>query len=238
MPTVILVRHGRSAANGSGVLAGRTPGVKLDETGRRQAVAVAERLEAVPLVAVVSSPLERCRQTAAEIVRRHRSGTALKVASDKRLTECGYGDWTGRALKDLAKEPLWKVVQQHPSGVTFPGGESMRAMQQRGVDAIRDHDARIADQHGPAALWVAVSHGDVIKAIVADALGMHLDAFQRIVVDTASTTVISYTPGRPFVVQVNDTGSDLTALVSPPPKKRSRRRSPQSVESDAVVGGR
>ena len=238
MPTVILVRHGRSSANGNGVLAGRTPGVRLDEKGHEQAAAVAGRLAKLPLTAVVSSPLERCRQTAAAIVKPH---SGLKVASDKRLTECGYGDWTGKALKDLAKEPLWRVVQQHPSGVTFPGGESMRAMQQRGVDAVRDHDARIGAEHGPGALWVAVSHGDVIKAIVADALGMHLDAFQRIVVDTASTTVISYTPGRPFVVQVNDTGSDLSSLVPPPPKKAAaKKRAParRIPESDAVVGGR
>ena len=234
MPTVILVRHGRSSANGSGILAGRTAGVKLDDKGHEQAAAVAGRLATLPLVAVVSSPLDRCRQTAAAIVKPH---TGLKVASDKRLTECGYGEWTGRALKDLAKEPLWRVVQQHPSGVTFPGGESMRAMQQRGVDAVRDHDARIAAEHGAGAIWVAVSHGDVIKAIVADALGMHLDAFQRIVVDTASTTVISYTPGRPFVVQVNDTGSDLSALVPPPPRKKTARTR-RIPESDAVVGGR
>ena len=234
MPTVILVRHGRSSANGNGILAGRTPGVKLDDKGHEQAAAVSERLAKLPLVAVVSSPLERCRQTAAAIAGPHR---ALKVASDKRLTECGYGEWTGKALKDLAKEPLWKVVQQHPSGVTFPGGESMRAMQQRGVDAVRDHDARLGAEHGPGAIWVAVSHGDVIKAIVADALGMHLDAFQRIVVDTASTTVISYTPGRPFVVQVNDTGSDLGALV-PPPAKKKTTRTRRIPESDAVVGGR
>lgn len=229
MPTVILVRHGRSSANLSGVLAGRTPGVKLDDTGKTQAANVADRLAGLPVTAVVSSPLERCRQTAQEIAKRHK----LKVASDKRLTECGYGDWTGKAIKDLAKDPLWKVVQQHPSGVTFPGGESMRAMQQRGVDAVRDHDVKIGKQHGDHAIWVAVSHGDVIKAIVADALGMHLDAFQRIVVDTASTTVISYTPGRPFVVQVNDTGSDLAKLI--PQQKPKKARIP---ESDAVVGGR
>ncbi|HZO63377.1 MAG TPA: histidine phosphatase family protein [Kribbellaceae bacterium] len=229
MPTVILVRHGRSGANHSGVLAGRAPGVKLDETGRAQAVAVAERLAGVPLVAVVSSPLERCRQTAAEIVRRH---PGLKVRSDRRLTECEYGEWTGKTLKDLAKDPLWPIVQQHPSGVTFPGGESMREMQQRGVDAVRDHDRSIGERHGPHAVWVAVSHGDVIKAIVADALGMHLDSFQRIVVDTASATVISYTPGRPFLVRLNDGGSDLTALLPPPAK---RRKAPSS---DAVVGGR
>jgi probable phosphomutase (TIGR03848 family) len=230
MPTVILVRHGRSTSNTSGVLAGRTPGVKLDETGLQQADAVAERLAALPLAAIVTSPLDRCKQTAAAIAGHHE---ALRPATDKRLTECGYGDWTGKAIKDLAKDPLWKVVQQHPSGVTFPGGESMRAMQQRGVDAVRDHDVRIGKEHGAHAIWIAVSHGDVIKAIVADALGMHLDAFQRIVVDTASTTVISYTPGRPFVVQVNDTGSDLAKLV--PQQKPKKARIP---ESDAVVGGR
>jgi probable phosphomutase (TIGR03848 family) len=229
MPTVILVRHGRSGANQAGILAGRTPGVRLDETGQRQAVALAERLAGVPLAAVVSSPLERCRQTAAEIVRRH---PGLRVRSDKRLTECEYGEWTGKALKDLVKDPLWPIVQQHPSGVTFPGGESMREMQQRGVDAIRAHDKAIGEQHGAHAVWVAVSHGDVIKAIVADALGMHLDSFQRIVVDTASATVISYTPGRPFLVRLNDSAGDLAALL-PPPKKTKKAPS-----SDAVVGGR
>jgi probable phosphomutase (TIGR03848 family) len=231
MPTVILVRHGRSTANNSGVLAGRTPGVKLDEAGRAQAAAVADRLAALPLAAVVTSPLDRCRQTAAEIARRH---DGLRPSSDRRLTECGYGDWTGKALADLAKDPLWPVVQQHPSAVTFPGGESMRAMQQRGVDAIRAHDTAIGAAHGAHAVWVAVSHGDVIKAIVADALGMHLDLFQRIVVDTASATVISYTPGRPFLVRLNDSAGDLSALIPPPPKKKSRR----GQSSDAVVGGR
>ncbi len=232
MPTVILVRHGRSTANNSGVLAGRTPGVKLDETGHAQAAAVADRLGGLPLAAVVTSPLDRCRQTATEIARRH---PPLRPSSDRRLTECGYGDWTGKALKDLAKDPLWPVVQQHPSAVTFPGGESMRAMQQRGVDSIRDHDTKVGAEHGPDAVWVAVSHGDVIKAIVADALGLHLDLFQRIVVDTASATVISYTPGRPFLVRLNDTAGDLTTLV-PPPKKRGASRRTRS--SDAVVGGR
>ncbi len=228
---MILVRHGRSGANKSGILAGRTPGVRLDETGQRQAVALAERLAGVPLAAVVSSPLERCRQTAAEIVRRH---PGLRVRSDKRLTECEYGEWTGKALKDLSKDPLWPIVQQHPSGVTFPGGESMREMQQRGVDAVRHHDKSIGEQHGPHAVWVACSHGDVIKAIVADALGMHLDSFQRIVVDTASATVISYTPCRPFLVRLNDTSGDLAALLPPPPKAKTKK----APSSDAVVGGR
>lgn len=236
MPTVILVRHGRSSANTSGVLAGRTPGVKLDEKGLQQAQEVAERLAVVPLAAVVTSPLERCRQTASAIVARQQG---LRAATDKRLTECGYGDWTGMKLSALMKDPLWPVVQQHPSAVTFPNGESMRMMQQRAVDAVRDHDARLAASHGGDAVWVAVSHGDVIKAIVADALGLHLDTFQRIVVDTASTTVITYTATRPFVVRVNDTGSELTSLVPQPSAAGNGRRRKTAVRSsDAVVGGR
>jgi probable phosphomutase (TIGR03848 family) len=232
MPTVILVRHGRSTSNTSGVLAGRMPGVKLDETGLQQADAVAERLAALPLAAIVTSPLDRCKQTAAAIAGHHE---AVRPATDKRLTECGYGDWTGQLLSKLMKDPLWPVVQQHPSAVTFPNGESMRGMQQRAVDAVRAHDAALTTSHGAEAVWVAVTHGDVIKAIVADALGLHLDTFQRIVVDTASATVITYTPTRPFVVRLNDTGSELASL-APPPKGRSRKSAVRS--SDAVVGGR
>ncbi|TDD29302.1 MSMEG_4193 family putative phosphomutase [Kribbella turkmenica] len=231
MPTVILVRHGRSAANTSGTLAGRTPGVKLDETGLQQAEAVAQRLAELPLAAIVTSPLERCKQTAVAIARPH---AELRPATDRRLTECGYGDWTGQKLTALMKDPLWSVVQQHPSAVTFPNGESMRAMQQRAVDAVRAHDAALAQSHGDDALWVAVSHGDVIKAIVADALAQHLDTFQRIVVDTASTTIITYTKTRPFLVRLNDSGSELASLVPKPATgKRTRKQS-----SDAVVGGR
>jgi probable phosphomutase (TIGR03848 family) len=232
MPTVILVRHGRSDANKSGVLAGRTPGVKLDEAGLQQADAVAERLAVLPLAAIVTSPLDRCKQTAAAIASHH---DTLRPVNDKRLTECGYGDWTGLQLSALMKDPLWPVVQQHPSAVTFPNGESMRTMQQRAVDAIRDHDVELAASHGPDAVWVAVSHGDVIKAIVADALGVHLDTFQRIVVDTATTTVITYTPTRPFVVRLNDSGSELDSLA---PKPKGRRRRATAPSSDAVVGGR
>ncbi|HEY0472946.1 MAG TPA: histidine phosphatase family protein [Kribbella sp.] len=233
MPTVILVRHGRSNANTSGVLAGRTPGVKLDETGLKQAAAVGERLAGLPLAAIVTSPLDRCKQTAAAIAKHHE---ALRPATDRRLTECGYGDWTGKQLTSLMKDPLWPVVQQHPSAVTFPNGESMRGMQQRAVNAIREHDAAVAESHGPGALWVAVSHGDVIKAIVADALAQHLDTFQRIVIDTASTTIITYTPTRPFLVRLNDSGSELASLVPKPTKTRGKKSAVPS--SDAVVGGR
>lgn len=230
MATVLLVRHGRSSANSRGILAGRAPGVFLDDVGQQQATDTAARIASLPVVAVVSSPLERCEQTAQAVAAALAS--PLPVQTDDRLVECGYGDWTGQELKSLAKDPLWKVVQSHPSGATFPNGESMREMQARGVAAMRDWDQRITAEFGGDALWVASSHGDVIKAILADALGTHLDNFQRIVVDPASVSVISYTPLRPFVVRYNEHG-DLGGLA--PPKRRSRRR--KTVSSDAVVGG-
>lgn len=231
MATVLLVRHGRTSANTNGVLAGRTPGVKLDDVGRKQAHDLGDRVAALPIKVIVSSPLERCRQTASALAGALMS--PLTVTLDKRLIECGYGDWTGRPLKDLAKEPLWKVVQGHPSAAEFPGGESLRDMQARALAAIRDHDAAVNAEFGPDSLWVAVSHGDVIKAIVADAAGSHLDSFQRIVVDPGSVSVVSYTPYRPFVVRLNEHG-DLSGL-APTGKRRSRRRTARS--SDAPVGG-
>jgi probable phosphomutase (TIGR03848 family) len=224
--TVILLRHGRTTANTGGVLAGWTPGVELDEAGMQQAKAVAERLAKVPLAAVVSSPLERCRQTA-EVVA---AGRDLEVRTDERLGEARYGEWTGRPLKELVKDPLWKVVQQHPSAAVFPGaeGEGLAQTQARAVAAVRAWNAEL----GKDAVWLACSHGDVIKAVLADALGMHLDSFQRIVVDPASISVVAYTETRPFVVRMNDTGGDVAALM-PPPKRRRRR----AASSDAVVGG-
>ncbi|UOY02488.1 histidine phosphatase family protein [Blastococcus sp. PRF04-17] len=226
MTTVILLRHGRTTANTGGVLAGWTPGVQLDETGAAQVRAVGERLAKVPLAAVVSSPLERCRQTSAAVA----AGRDLQVATDDRLGEARYGDWTGRTIKELTKDPLWRVVQQHPSAAVFPGpeGEGLAQTQARAVSAVREWNARL----GPDAVWLACSHGDVIKAILADALGLHLDQFQRIVVDPASVSVVTYTDTRPFVVRVNDVGGDVSALI-PPPRKRRRRKA----SSDAVVGG-
>src|SRR4051812_24996275 len=243
VPTVLLVRHGRTTANASGTLAGWTPGIGLDEVGRGQAQALAERVAAVPLAAVVTSPLQRCQETVAELITvPGPKGAARPVPLvDDRLGEARYGDWTGRPLKDLAKEPLWRVVQAHPSAVTFPGehGESMLAMQLRAVEAVREHDAAVAREHGDDAVWLAVSHGDIIKSLLADALGMHFDAFQRIVVDPCSVSVVRYTPLRPFALRVNDIGGDLSALVPP---KRPRRRRPgaaaaAAASSEAVVGG-
>jgi 2,3-bisphosphoglycerate-dependent phosphoglycerate mutase len=230
MATLILARHGRTNANVTGVLAGRSKGVHLDDTGLEQARAAGARLTGLPLAAIVSSPLERCRETAREIVRQQ--ADAPRAATERGLLECDYGSWTGRPLKTLAKEPLWRTVQAHPSAAQFPDGEAMTAMSSRAVGAVRRWDARVEAEHGPTAVWVAVSHGDVIKAILADALGIHLDAFQRIMVDPASLSVVRYTPGRPFVVTMNSTAGDLSHLRPPARKRRSRK-----VSSDAPVGG-
>lgn len=221
--TLLLVRHGLTATTGR-VLTGWTPGIGLDDRGRAQAARLAERLAALPLDAIVTSPLQRCRETVAAIAaRRH---TAIET--DERVGECGYGEWTGRQLKELENDPLWRVVQVHPSAVTFPGGESMLGMQHRAVAAVRDWNKRL----GEDATYLICSHGDVIKAIVADSLGLHLDQSQRIQADPCSLTVIRYTPLRPFLVRMNDTGGGVQDLLPRPVSEARKERS-----SDAMVGG-
>ena len=226
MTLVLLVRHGLTAVTGS-VLSGWTPGVTLDERGIGQAEALAARLAPVPLDAIVTSPLERCAQTAAAVAA---GRTRTPFHRDERVGECRYGDWTGQPLKRLAKDPLWRVVQQHPSAVRFPGpdGESMLDMQHRAVSAVRSWNAAL----GQDACYLVCSHGDVIKAIVTDALGMHLDQLQRVQADPCSLTVIRYTPLRPFLVRMNDTGGDVSGLI-----RREESRAGRRSESDGVVGG-
>jgi probable phosphomutase (TIGR03848 family) len=228
--TVVLVRHGLTHMTGP-VLAGWTPGLHLDERGQAQAKKVAERLRPLPLAAIVSSPLDRCLDTAAAIA----EGRGLSIAVDDRIGECRYGDWTGKELKVLMKDPLWKVVQANPSAVVFPGpeGEALRDTQARAVNSLREWDKKIEAEHGPEAVWLACSHGDVIKALVADALGMHLDLFQRINIDPCSVTVIRYAELRSFALRVNDNGGGIEDLIPPKKKSRSRRK----LSSDAVVGG-
>lgn len=218
MTKVLLIRHGRTTANSAGTLAGWSDGVSLDEVGRQQARALGERLANLPLAEVVTSPLDRCRETVEAMI----TGGEIPVRADERLGECRYGDWTGRSIKELARQPLWKIVQNYPSAAVFPGpdGESLRAVQARAVDAVRDTAQRLFQTAGPNAIWAAVSHGDVIKLIVADALGLHLDLFQRLVIDPCSVTAIRYTPQRPFLLRLNDTG-DLSPLL--PPRRRGQR---------------
>jgi probable phosphomutase (TIGR03848 family) len=230
MSTLLLVRHGLTALTGP-VLAGRTPGVHLDERGQKQAAAVAARIAVLPLTAIVTSPLERCRETATAVQQAQaEAGRELELAVDERIVECEYGEWTGRPLKELTRDPVWKVVQTQPSAARFPGGEALSEVSARSVSAVREWNARLPDD----AVWVACSHGDVIKAILADALGLHLDQFQRIVVDPCSVSVVRYTATRPYVLRSNDVGSDLAPFVPP---KRRRRTSRKAADDDATVGG-
>jgi len=226
---VLLVRHGLTATTGS-VLTGWTPGIPLDERGRRQAEALASRLAAVELDAIISSPLERCRQTADAIAAAGAARPAVR--EDARLGECHYGDWTGQPLKRLAKEPLWRVVQAHPGAARFPGedGESITDMQYRAVSAVRDWNRQL----GSGAAYLICSHADVIKSVIADSLGMHIDMLQRIQVDPCSLTAIRYTPLRPFVLRMNDTGGVVESLKKPEPR---RSRATARRETEAPVGG-
>ncbi|UXA16189.1 histidine phosphatase family protein [Mycobacterium sp. SMC-4] len=222
--TVLLVRHGRSTSNTAHTLAGRSAGVDLDDRGREQAQALVERVGALPIRAIVRSPLLRCERTVEPLA------AALRVQPvvDERISEVDYGSWTGRKIGELVKEPLWAVVQQQPSAAVFPDGEGLAAVQARAVAAVREHDRRLADEHGSDVLWIACTHGDVIKAVLADALGTHLDSFQRINADPASVSVIRYTALRPFVIHVNHTGPALNSALA---------ASPEVPSGDAVVGG-
>lgn len=229
MAYCILIRHGRSTANTQGVLAGWTEGVALDETGQEQARRLVTRLEGTPLVHLATSPLQRCRETADPLLDAH----ALTAQVHEGLGECRYGAWTGRSLGELSEEPLWRTVQDHPSEAVFPDGddypgESIPAMADRAVAAVREIDAAITQQHGPHAVWAAVSHGDIIKSILADAVGTPLDHFQRLHVDPASVSVVHYSETRPMLLRSNDTGS--STLRPPTPVG-------DTPAGDAVVGG-
>ena len=201
---VLLVRHGQTPTTGK-TLPGRAKGLHLADKGLEQAANAAERIAplAKNVAAVYASPLERTRETAAPIAK----AVAQRVRSNRGLLECDFGEWTGAELKTLGKLPEWKQVQRYPSGFRFPGGESFSEMQVRINDAIAD----MVKAH-PGKTVVAVSHADPIKAVVAHAMGTHLDLFQRIVVSPCSVTAILYTADGPIVLCVNSTGRDLTAL--------------------------
>ncbi|MBP2370379.1 histidine phosphatase family protein [Pseudonocardia parietis] len=226
MATLILLRHGRSTANTAGVLAGRSPGVELDARGREQAATVVDRLADLPIASIITSPMIRCRQTVAPLA----AARGLDPVVEDDLAEVDYGSWTGRKISELVTEDLWKVVQAHPSAATFPDGEALAGMQARSVAAVRRQVARVRAEHGDDAILLACSHGDVIKAVLADALASHLDNFQRIVVDTCSVSVVAYTELRPFVARMNEQSGDVASLVPKPPSE-------EQAPSDAVVGG-
>ena len=200
---VLLVRHAVTPTTGI-KLPGRAPGLHLSDEGRRQADAAADRVAKIPkLAAVYASPLERARETALPIARQRN----LAVRIERDLAELDVGDWTGLSLKRASKRQEWSIVQRHPSGFRFPGGESFPEMQTRMTAAL----ASLVARH-PGEIIAAVSHADPIKAAVAQALGTPLDLFQRIFIAPASITAVFYRPEGPAVLTVNSMDGDLAAL--------------------------
>ena len=202
---VLLVRHALTPSTGI-KLPGRSRGLHLSDQGRLQANALAARLEKLPTIAAVyASPLERARETALPIARTRQ--LALRIEHD--LSEIDIGQWTGLSIKRARRKPEWEIIQRHPSGFRFPGGESFTEMQTRTIAALQ----RIGARHRGETI-VAVSHADPIKAAVAHALGTPLDLFQRIFIAPASITAVAYHPQGPAVLTVNSVDGDLGALVS------------------------
>lgn len=211
MTLVFLLRHAHSTANSSGVLAGRTVGVHLSPLGRIQARNLTSRLGEIPLKSLRSSPLERCAETLNPWLRKREmsdSPLMTELTIDHDLAEVDYGLWSGMKLRTLSRDPLWKTVQDRPSKVTFPQGESLLAMQKRAMKSV---DAGLSLRGKGHVLLM--SHGDVVKAIIASALGMHLDEFQRIVIDPASVSILDYSGSRPRVLLLNDSRSKLDSSI-------------------------
>ena len=215
MTLLLLIRHGMNDWV-HGRLAGWTPGVHLNEQGRAQAQALAERLADLPIAAVYTSPLERAIETAQPVAAAR--GLPLRVIEN--IGEVRYGEWTGGELKELSKHELWPGVQHYPSGTRFPGGETLGEVQMRAVAAL---DALRA-QH-PNEIIAAVAHADLLKLVIAYYIGMHIDLFQRLVIDTASVTAIAFSPMGPRLMAYNYTGS----LEHLKPKKEE----PQPVAAEA-----
>ncbi|MGL5864116.1 MAG: MSMEG_4193 family putative phosphomutase [Phycicoccus sp.] len=227
MAIVLLARHGHSTANADGVLAGWSDGVGLTDSGRQQAERLRVRLDGTTVRRVASSPLQRCRETVAL------AAPAAEVITDDGLGECRYGAWTGRRLADVAKDPLWRVVQDDPARARFPDddrfpGESMAEMADRVLVAVRAHDAAVEAEHGPAAVWVAVSHGDPIKAVVAEAVGAGLAGLQRVRVDPGSVSAVYVSAARMVLLASNTVDGALAPLVGVPTAHRP---------GDSTVGG-
>jgi probable phosphoglycerate mutase len=212
MALILLIRHGENEYTKTGKLAGWTKGVSLNEAGRKQAQALAARLKPLPIKHIYSSPLERARETAAPLA----EALGLSVNVRDGLGEVRYGEWTGKSLKRLGRQKLWRVVQNQPSAMQFPQGETMRGVQLRLVDELE----RIARAH-PKDLVAVFGHSDPIKMVVAFYLGMPLDLFQRIQIQTGSVTMLRLGQGSPSLVKLNDTGPFEAPR---PPHRRPARR--------------
>ena len=213
MSLVVLIRHAHSTANEAGLLSGQRSGVHLSEKGRKQARELTHRLGGLPLKTLRSSPLERCRETIEPWRKKFAPEVEVEIEDD--LLEIDYGNWSGRKLRTLVKEPLWSIVQNQPSRVIFPGGEAMAAMQTRALGALY----RALDAPGKGHILL-ISHGDVLKSIVASAMGMHLDEFQRIVLDPASISLLDFSAGKGRVLLMNGSPSKISEILATTHSKR------------------
>ena len=204
MTTLYLVRHAVTEHTGK-KLSGWMEGISLTEQGREQAEAVAESLAGVPFEAIYSSPIARTLETATVIADRH----DLRVKTKRDLGEVEYGGWTNRPLRSLMRTKLWTTVQRWPSSARFPDGESIREVQVRALAEVE----KIAEAH-PKGTVCCVSHGDVIKLIVAHHLGVHIDLYQRIVIAPASVSVVSLTERGPAILSLNSMPMSIPAKES------------------------
>jgi probable phosphomutase (TIGR03848 family) len=214
---LVLIRHAHSESNAAGVLSGRIPNVHLSAKGVKQAEQLSQRLGSFPVAQMRISPMERCFETVSPWINEHvlAANPRFEPTIDPMLNEVDYGDWSGKRLATLSRKREWKTVQESPSRMYFPGGEGIAAMQARAMKSVHEvaslSDSKVA---------VFVSHGDVIKSIVASALGMHLDEFQRIIIDPASVSIIEYSSVKPRILLVNDSRAIVTDLLKAP--KRSK----------------
>ena len=214
MARIVLLRHAHSVANEKNLLAGRTPGIALSKTGRDQALQLVNRLGAITFDEIAVSPMQRCRETIDPWLTS--SDGKSRVVTDDSISEVDYGSWSGKSLASLRRKSQWKVVQEFPSQMVFPEGESLLEMQGRALSGF--YRLNSVKGKGPRLL---VSHGDVIKSIVASALSMHLDDFQRIVIDPASVTVLDFSSDKPRVLLLNDSRSDLESFLNAPFRARN-----------------
>ena len=204
MARIVLLRHAHSVANEKNLLAGRTAGISLSKTGKEQAKDLISRLGTIQFDEVAISPLQRCRETIDPWLTS--TGAKSRIVVDESVSEVDYGSWSGKTLSSLRRKAQWEIVQDFPSQMTFPEGESLLEMQGRALSGFYRLNA--VKGKGPRLL---VSHGDVIKSIVAHCLGMHLDQFQRLVIEPASLTIIDTDSGTSRLVRFNDAKGFLSS---------------------------
>jgi probable phosphomutase (TIGR03848 family) len=206
---IVLLRHAHSTANSSGILAGQVPGISLSKDGLRQAEDLIQRIGRSKFDSIRVSPMQRCEETINPWISSRFSRGLENYLIDDGLIEMNYGTWSGRKLSSLRREPLWKLIQTTPSKVKFPEGERFTAMQKRAVASV--HDAVAAKKNGTHLL---VSHGDVIKAIIAGLINLKLDNFQSLVIDPASISILDVDSQGARLIMFNDSKTSTEALLA------------------------